>query len=216
MTETTPALDRNARNWTLASAALALLPLLLQLPPLLAGVIAAAALVTAVLSWRKVLPMPVRLLLVLVMLGAIAWQMGMVRPGRDTGCALLAAMLAIKSSELRSRRDARSLLGFALFSPFAAFLLDQGPLTTVLAALAGISALLALQRLAGDEGHAAEGRCRARRRGAGGPRRPFSPVTLAPSRSAYVISVRREWDCRSSMPWGGRQLPSWHRPARAT
>ncbi len=155
MTETTPALDRNARNWTLASAALALLPLLLQLPPLLAGVIAAAALVTAALSWRKVLPMPVRLLLVLAMLGAIAWQMGMVRPGRDTGCALLAAMLAIKSSELRSRRDARSLLGFALFSPFAAFLLDQGPLTTVLAALAGISALLALQRLAGDEGHAA-------------------------------------------------------------
>lgn len=155
MTETTPALDRNARNWTLASAALALLPLLLQLPPLLAGVIAAAALVTAVLSRRKVLPMPVRLLLVLAMLGAIAWQMGMVRPGRDTGCALLAAMLAIKSSELRSRRDARSLLGFALFSPFAAFLLDQGPLTTVLAALAGISALLALQRLAGDEGNAA-------------------------------------------------------------
>ncbi|WP_427925772.1 DUF3488 domain-containing protein, partial [Stenotrophomonas maltophilia] len=167
MTETTPALDRNARNWTLASAALALLPLLLQLPPLLAGVIAAAALVTAVLSWRKVLPMPVRLLLVLAMLGAIAWQMGMVRPGRDTGCALLAAMLAIKSSELRSRRDARSLLGFALFSPFAAFLLDQGPLTTVLAALAGISALLALQRLAGDEGHATVGCSRARRGYAG-------------------------------------------------
>jgi hypothetical protein len=133
MTETTPALD--ARSWTLASAALALLPLLLQLPPLLAGVIAAAALMTAALSWR-VLPMPVRLLLVLAMLGAIVWQMGMVRPGRDTGCALLAAMLAIKSSELRSLRDARSLLGFALFSPFAAFLLDQGPLTT-LAALAG-------------------------------------------------------------------------------
>ncbi len=98
--------------------------------------------------------MPVRLLLVLAMLGAIVWQMGMVRPGRDTGCALLAAMLAIKSSELRSLRDARSLLGFALFSPFAAFLLDQGPLTTALAALAGVSALLALQRLAQDEGHA--------------------------------------------------------------
>ncbi|WP_216074274.1 transglutaminaseTgpA domain-containing protein, partial [Acinetobacter baumannii] len=77
-----------ARNWTLASAALALLPLLLQLPPLLAGVIAAAALVTAALSWRRGLPMPVRLLLVLAMLGAIAWQMGMVRPGRDTGCAV--------------------------------------------------------------------------------------------------------------------------------
>ncbi|HDS1579215.1 TPA: DUF3488 domain-containing transglutaminase family protein [Stenotrophomonas maltophilia] len=167
MAETPPLLDRNARSWTLASATLALLPLLLQLPPLLAGVIAIAAIVTAALSWRKVLPMPVRLLLVLGMLAAIAWQMGMVRPGRDTGCALLAAMLAIKSSELRSLRDARSLLGFALFSPFAAFLLDQGPLTTVLAALAGISALLALQRLAEDEGHAGRLPLRGQLRGVG-------------------------------------------------
>lgn len=154
MTDAAPTLDRNARTWTLASAALALLPLLLQLPPMLATVIALAALLTAALSWRRVLPMPVRLLLVLGMLAAIAWQMGLVRPGRDTGCALLAAMLAIKSSELRSLRDARSLLGFALFSPFAAFLLDQGPLTTLLAALAGLCALLALQRLAQGEGHA--------------------------------------------------------------
>lgn len=147
-------LDRSTRAWTLACAALALLPLLLQLPPLLAVVIAIAAMLTAALSWRSVLPMPIRLLLVLGMLAAIVWQMGMVRPGRDTGCALLAAMLAIKSSELRSLRDARSLLGFALFAPFAAFLLDQGPLTTTLAALAGVGALLALQRLAQDEGHA--------------------------------------------------------------
>ena len=93
MTETPELLDRNARNWTLASAALALLPLLLQLPPLLAGVIALAAIFTAALSRRTVLPMPVRLLLVLAMLGAIVWQMGMVRrtrhrlraAGRDAG-----------------------------------------------------------------------------------------------------------------------------------
>ena len=155
MTEPAPLLDRNARNWTLASAALALLPLLLQLPSALAALIAVAGLATAALSLRGVLPMPVRLLLVLAMLGAIVWQMGAVRPGRDTGCALLAAMLAIKSSELRSVRDARSLLGFALFAPFAAFLLDQGPLTTLLAALAGISSLLALQRLANNEGRSA-------------------------------------------------------------
>ncbi|KAA9000169.1 DUF3488 domain-containing protein [Stenotrophomonas cyclobalanopsidis] len=155
MTEPALLLDRNARNWTLASAALALLPLLLLLPGPLAALIAVAGVATAALSLRGVLPMPVRLLLVLAMLGAIVWQMGAVRPGRDTGCALLAAMLAIKSSELRSVRDARSLLGFALFAPFAAFLLDQGPLTTLLAALAGISSLLALQRLAHNEGRSA-------------------------------------------------------------
>ncbi|UEX19112.1 DUF3488 and transglutaminase-like domain-containing protein [Stenotrophomonas sp. SI-NJAU-1] len=155
MTEPALLLDRNTRTWTLASAALALLPLLLQLPTTLAALIAVAALATAALSQRGVLPMPVRVLLVLGMLAAIVWQMGAVRPGRDTGCALLAAMLAIKSSELRTLRDARSLLGFALFSPFAAFLLDQGPLTTVLAVLAGVSALIALQRLAQGEGRSA-------------------------------------------------------------
>jgi len=153
MTESTALLDRHARGWTLASTALALLPLLLQLPPILAGTIAATALLTAVVSRRGLLPMPLRLLLVIAMLALIYLQMG-ARPGRDTGCALLAAMLAIKSSELRSLRDARSLLGFALFAPFAAFLLDQGPLTTVLATLAGTCALLALQRLAQAEGQA--------------------------------------------------------------
>ncbi|WP_416058380.1 transglutaminaseTgpA domain-containing protein [Stenotrophomonas maltophilia] len=167
MTEPALLLDRNARGWTLASAALALLPLLLQLPEMLAVLIAVTALATAALSQRRVLPIPVRLLLVMAMLAAIVWQMGAVRPGRDTGCALLAAMLAIKSSELRSLRDARSLLGFSLFAPFAAFLLDQGPLTTVLAALAGISALLALQRLAQGEGRSAPVPLRGQLRGVG-------------------------------------------------
>ncbi|MBD4098672.1 DUF3488 domain-containing protein, partial [Xanthomonas citri pv. citri] len=68
-----------------------------------------------------------------------------------TGCAVLAAMLAIKASELRTLRDARSLIGFALFAPFAAFLLDQGPATMGLALLAVVSALLSMQRLADEE-----------------------------------------------------------------
>lgn len=49
MTEPAVLLDRNARSWTLASAALALLPLLLQLPPVLAVVIAITAVLTAAL-----------------------------------------------------------------------------------------------------------------------------------------------------------------------
>jgi len=142
-----------ARRWTLASGALALVPLLLQLPSALAGVFAVVAVITALASGQRVLPAPVRVLLVLCMLAAVYWQLG-ARPGRDTGCALLAAMLALKSSELRSLRDARSLLGFALFAPFAAFLLDQGPLTMGLAMLAALAILLTLQRLAHAEGDA--------------------------------------------------------------
>ncbi len=146
-------LNAGARYWTLASAALGLLPLLLQLPTVLAVVIAGVAVLTALASRQRLLPGALRLLLVLGMLAAIYWQMGP-RPGRDTGCALLAAMLALKSSELRSLRDARSLVGFGLFGPFAAFLLDQGPLTMTLAVLAGLVAPLALQRPAHLEGQA--------------------------------------------------------------
>lgn len=163
---TSPLLSPSARHWTLASAALGLVPLLLQLPDLLAAIIALVAVLIALVSRQRVLPAPLRLLLVLGMLAAIYWQMG-ARPGRDTGCALLAAMLALKSSELRSLRDARSLLGFALFSPFAAFLLDQGPSTMALAVLAALTALLTLQRLAQAEGQAPTPRLGGQIRGVG-------------------------------------------------
>ena len=146
-------LDAGSRLWTLASACLALLPLLLQLPTGLAFGIGAAAALTIALSWRKPLPALLRMLLAMAVLVAVFSQMGL-RFGRDTGCALLAAMIAIKPSETSTLRDARSLIGFALFAPFAAFLLDQGPLTMGLGLLAVLCALVALQRLADVEGHA--------------------------------------------------------------
>ena len=46
-------IDAGSRLWTLASAALALLPLLLQLPLGLAMGIALAAVLVTALSWRK-------------------------------------------------------------------------------------------------------------------------------------------------------------------
>lgn len=151
---THPPLDLPTRSWVLLSTALALLPLLLQLPVALAVGYAVTAVLVAGLAWHRPVPVLLRLSLVAAMLVAIYWQMG-ARPGRDSGCALLAAMLAIKSSELKTRRDARSLLGFALFAPFSAFLLDQGPTTLLLALAAVTSTLLGLQRLAdADSGRA--------------------------------------------------------------
>jgi transglutaminase-like putative cysteine protease len=141
-----PLLDRNSRAWTLAAGAACLLPLLLQLPGRIALGIALAALSTGALSWRRPVPTPLRLLLALTVIGATLAATGF-RVGRETACALLAAMLAIKPSETWRVRDARSLLGFGLFAPFATFLLDQGPVSLLLA-LAGVSlALTALQRL---------------------------------------------------------------------
>jgi len=152
-----PAVDGVSRIWTLTTAGLALLPLLLQLPAALSVAIAMAAVLITAVSWRKPMSAWLRLLLALMVLAAVFSQMGM-RFGRDTGCALLAAMLAIKPSETSTLRDCRSLIGFALFAPFAAFLLDQGPVTMGLGVLAVLCALVALQRLADVESRVLSGK----------------------------------------------------------
>ena len=143
-------LDRGTRLWTLAATGLCLLVLLIQLPAGLALATAGLAMLMAGLSWRRPMPGLLRLVLAIAIIGGVLTVMGM-RFGRDTGCALLAAMLALKPAETVSLRDARSLLGFALFAPFSAFLLDQGPLTLLLATLGVSTALLALSRLADAE-----------------------------------------------------------------
>lgn len=162
------ALDPQSRAWTLAAAAVCLLPLLLQLPGPLATGLAAVAAVVALMSWRLRLPAPLRLLLSLALVALVLAQSRFAF-GRDTGCALLAAMLALKPMELATLRDARSLLGFALFAPFAAFLLDQGPLTLVLGlagAMVALAAMLRLAELESGEDVALPPRLRMRRVGA--------------------------------------------------
>ncbi len=138
--------DPRSRGWVLAAAAACLLPLLLQLPPLIAIGVATSAVAVAVLSWRQPVAVWLRLLLALALAGAVLVSMDF-GVGRDTACAVLAAMLAIKPAETINLRDARSLVGFALFAPFATFLLDQGPLSLVLGLVAVTLALAALQRL---------------------------------------------------------------------
>ena len=139
-------LDRQSRGWTLLAAAACLLPLLLQVPPRTGVAIAAAGLLIVALSWRRPMPGWLRLLLALALVGGVLTASHFAF-GRDTGCALLAAMLAIKPAETFSLRDGRSLLGFALFAPFATFLLDQGPLSLALGLVGATLALAALLRL---------------------------------------------------------------------
>lgn len=143
----TIALDVQSRLWTLLAGAACLLPLLLQLPARLAFGIAAVAVLVVAATWRGgTLPAWLRLLLALGLIGGVM-TMSRFAFGRDTGCALLAAMLALKPIEMASVRDARSLLGFGLFAPFATFLLDQGPWPLLLGVLGATLALAALLRL---------------------------------------------------------------------
>ena len=147
MKTSAPVLDPQSRAQVLLAAAACLLPLLLQLPATLGFGIVVAALAVAAVSWRRLFPGWLRLLLALALIASVLGSSRFVF-GRDTACAMLAAMLAIKPAETTSLRDARSLLGFALFAPFAAFLLDQGPLSLVLGLSGTTLALAALLRVA--------------------------------------------------------------------
>jgi len=141
----TTALDATTRRWLYATTALLLLPLLLQLQPMVGVAVGAIALLSMVLSTRGRLPALLKIALALGLASAVFSVYRQV--GRDTGCALLAMMLALKPTETASVRDARSLLGYGLFAPFATYLLDQGPLSLVLGALAVAAALTTLLRL---------------------------------------------------------------------
>ncbi len=149
-----PPMTTGARRLALLAAAACLLPLLLQLPASLGIGFGMGALAIALAAWRRPLPAPLRLLLAGMALLAVAAVLPGI--GRDTACAVLAAMLALKPAETVGLRDGRSLVGFALFAPFSTFLLDQGPLSLLLALLGVLLGLLALQRLAADEGGFAE------------------------------------------------------------
>lgn len=129
----------------MAAAAACLVPLLLQIPPDL------ALWLTGLMALGITIARPWPLLLRLGLLGMLGIYVLVSHDfslGRDTGCAMLASLLAIKPPETRTLRDARSLLGFSLFAPFTAFLQDQGPLTLGLALPAVSLHLVALSVLA--------------------------------------------------------------------
>ncbi|MDO4708867.1 MAG: DUF3488 and transglutaminase-like domain-containing protein [Pseudomonadota bacterium] len=143
-------LELRTRQILLLTLALALAPLLPQLPLALAIGTPAIALLMAWAGQRGALPawlkLPLTLLAILMVFALFGFRLG-----RDTGCGLLAMMLALKPLETHSLRDARSLVGFALFAPFSTFLLDQGPATLLLGLAASLAALTCLQRLADVE-----------------------------------------------------------------
>lgn len=138
-------LSSSARIWTLSAGAAAALPLLLQIPSGLALGLALIGLLTA-WSGRRRWPAGLRLVVMvgLVGLALLSFQMQI---GRDSGSALLLAMVMLKPAELSTARDARSLLGFSLFAPFAAVLNDQGALTTLLGLAAIAMQFAAFSRL---------------------------------------------------------------------
>ena len=144
-------LDAKTRPYVMLALGLCMLPLMLQLELPVALTITGTALLTTIASWRHPLPALLKILLLIIVVTAVFMvYRGF---GRDTGCALLAAMLAIKPSETLTVRDGRSLVGFATFAPFSTYLLDQSPTALILGAIAIVAAILVLMRLADLENH---------------------------------------------------------------
>lgn len=142
-----PQLTAVLRRAVVVAVLAAALPLLLHLPGPVALGIGAVALVSGWSALRKPLPVALRLLLVVVITGAVLVGFGF-RIGRDAGSALMLSMLVLKLSELRAFDDAKRVVAYALFAPFAAFLQDQGPITLALGLLAVLGVLIAMGRLA--------------------------------------------------------------------
>ncbi|MFN9966922.1 MAG: transglutaminaseTgpA domain-containing protein, partial [Lysobacteraceae bacterium] len=133
-----------------AAVRAASLPLLMHLPGRVALGVGAVGLAAGASALTRPLPSWLRVALVLLVSGAVVTGFGF-RVGRDAGSALLLAMLVLKLSELRDIDDARRLVAFALFAPFAAFLQDQGPLTLALGLAGALGILAALSRLARED-----------------------------------------------------------------
>jgi transglutaminase-like putative cysteine protease len=126
------------------------MPLLLLIPHWLAATLLAASGISIVLAWKRPAPSALRFLLTIALVGLV-FSAYSFKLGRDTASSLLLAMLMLKPIELNTVRDARSLIGFSLFALFAAFLLDQGPLTLALALPAAAFAFAGCARLADAE-----------------------------------------------------------------
>jgi transglutaminase-like putative cysteine protease len=161
------ALTRDGRDtlFLLATIAAVLLPHADHLPPW------AVAITVAILAWRALLacsqqPLPGRLLLVLVLVavGALTWSTYRTLLGREAGITMLAMLLALKTLELRARRDAFVVFFLGFFLVLTQFVYSQSLLTAVwmlVAVWALLSALVLAQMPVGQPslalaaGHAA-------------------------------------------------------------
>ncbi|MBS0212637.1 MAG: DUF3488 domain-containing transglutaminase family protein [Proteobacteria bacterium] len=143
-------LDARSKAWSLTAALACALPLLRLLPAWLAASLLALGVLGSAAAWKRPLPLVIRLPLTgvfgLLVLSAYGFVIG-----RDSASALMLAMLLLKPVELTSLRDARSLVGFALFAAFAALLLDQGLLSLGLAMAGTALVFVACARMADAE-----------------------------------------------------------------
>ena len=142
------ALPRDARDtlFLLGISLLLMLPLFVHLPTWTSALVLTLLAWRAVLAWRSA-PLPSRWTLLALLLAAIALTLWDYRNlfGREPGVTLICVLLALKSLEMRSRRDAHVLFFLGFFTIAANFLFSQSlgvALVMVLATWGMLAALV--------------------------------------------------------------------------
>ncbi|MDY0330198.1 MAG: DUF3488 and transglutaminase-like domain-containing protein [Thiomonas sp.] len=140
-------LPRDARDtlFLLGVSLLLMLPLFIHLPGWTSALVLGLLAWRAALAWRGA-PLPGRSVLVLILLFSIVitlWEFHTVL-GRDAGVTLLCVLLALKTLEMRSRRDAHVLFFLGFFTIASNFLFSQSLGTALVMVLATWGMLAAL------------------------------------------------------------------------
>jgi transglutaminase-like putative cysteine protease len=143
-------LPREARDtlFLLATLGWTLLPQFGRVPLWCSGFAVVALLWRGWLAWRAE-PLPPRWLLVLALAAAatLTWQEHHSLIGKEAGVSLLVLLAALKTLELRAKRDHWVVFGLGFFLILANFLYSQS-LATALAMLAAVLGLLTTLTLA--------------------------------------------------------------------
>ncbi len=146
-TRSAAALPRDARDalFLLGVALLLMLPLFAHLPWWTSVLVVSLLAWRAVLAWRSA-PLPRRWVLALILAVAAVLTLAQFHTvlGRDAGVALICVLLALKSLEMRSRRDAHVLFFLGFFTIAANFLFSQALGTALVMVLATWGMLAAL------------------------------------------------------------------------
>ena len=124
----------------LAVLALVVSPHLLRMPPWIGGMVVAIGLWRGLAAWRQ-WPMPARWLKVALVFLAILVHgvtYGRVN-GQHAGSALLVVMLALKLTEMQSRRDVLVVVALCYFTMLTHFLFSQELWTLLYLALCAVS-----------------------------------------------------------------------------
>ena len=154
-TRATP-LQRDSRDtlWLVLALALCLVPHLHALPLWCSTATVAALAWRAVVAWGR-LQQPPRLLLLLCLLAAVGLTVvtyhGIL--GRQPGMTLVTMLAALKTLEMRERRDAFVVCALGLFMIFAQFLSSQSPGTALLALVALLALFTAMILAQRPNGH---------------------------------------------------------------